>query len=150
MSDDDRIFVKKFLNLCQNFCSGRSSFQVSDRQSSDEANDMFEFVSFFIWFNQRLELLFHISVFVKGDDTDLNRFVFGDIEASGFEIESNIFVVFVFCHWIVVNKWYCVGRYTLFSIKIGWDFSSDFCFSFANRNIEVMCLEPSNGFLDFH
>ncbi len=57
MSDDDGIWTKKFLNIMCYDISLRSIVEVFDTQSRDEVDDMFEFVSFFVWFDQRFVCL---------------------------------------------------------------------------------------------
>jgi hypothetical protein len=54
MSDNYRIFSKEFFYLRQDILSCRSSFQITDGESGDESYNMFQFICFFIRFDQRL------------------------------------------------------------------------------------------------
>lgn len=60
-------------------------------------------------------------------------------------------IIFIQLSWIETTGKFFRNflRLILFSIEIGWYFSSYFRLSFTDRNSKVMGFDPSKGLLDF-
>ena len=65
-------------------------FQITYRKPNDKSYDMFQFVCLLVRLDERLIFADDLSLFVNLYDSDLDRFIFGDIESGRFEIKSDV------------------------------------------------------------
>ncbi len=79
VSDDYGVFSEEIFYLRQNSFSCRSAFEVSDRKSGDESDDVFQLIGFFVRLDQGLICADDFSCRINLHDPYLDRLIFADV-----------------------------------------------------------------------
>ena len=95
VSDNNCIFSKEIFYLGKNGLSCWCRFQFADRESGDKSYDVFEFICFFVGFDEGLIFADDFSCSINFDNPYLDRFVFADVESCSFEVETYVSIFWV-------------------------------------------------------
>gem|GEM_PF-5106360 len=106
MSYDHYIVAEKMRDLRDHFFTERSMFKIRNRESGDESDDMFEFVGFFGWLDQRLKLVDDFPMDIELHDSDLDRLILRRIQSRSLKIEPDISIFFIEHQRKIANKNY--------------------------------------------